>query len=168
MLAEILDRHTTEVLVHAGVRPGWRCLYLGAGAGTIAAWLAQRVGPNGRVVAVDADPRHIRRGDLIDVRAQDVATTDLGAAEYDLVHAQLLAMHRPQREDLIARWTEALRPGGTLVVSGRDCGHVEDLLLQADGRAAKAFATFQDGVVELGADRRLSPGWARGWRVPRG
>src|SRR6516225_10598200 len=35
------------------VQPGWRCLEVGAGRGSMAAWLADRVGPKGRVVATD-------------------------------------------------------------------------------------------------------------------
>jgi len=75
------------VLTRVGVRPGSRCLDLGAGAGTIAAWLAQRVGPTGQVVALDTDPRHIPGWDLIDVRAQNVTAAEPGTGEYDLIHA---------------------------------------------------------------------------------
>ena len=32
------------------VQPGWRCLDVGAGRGSIAIWLAERVGKNGHVV----------------------------------------------------------------------------------------------------------------------
>src|SRR5215470_17943338 len=37
------------------VRPGWRCLEVGAGRGSIATWLAAQVGENGQVVATDID-----------------------------------------------------------------------------------------------------------------
>ena len=36
------------------VRPGWRCLEAGAGRGSMAAWLAGRVGPGGQVVAIES------------------------------------------------------------------------------------------------------------------
>lgn len=35
-----------------GIQPSWRCLELGAGAGSIAHWLASRC-PDGQVVATD-------------------------------------------------------------------------------------------------------------------
>jgi ubiquinone/menaquinone biosynthesis C-methylase UbiE len=37
------------------VRPGWRCLELGCGNGSIAQALAERVAPAGHVVASDID-----------------------------------------------------------------------------------------------------------------
>src|SRR5215469_8587838 len=46
------------------VRPGWRVLEVGAGRGSMAAWLAERVGPAGQVVATDIDCRYLERLDL--------------------------------------------------------------------------------------------------------
>lgn len=37
------------------VQPGWRCLEVGAGRGSMAIWLAEQVGPAGHVVATDID-----------------------------------------------------------------------------------------------------------------
>ena len=45
------------------VRPGARCLELGAGGGSIARWMAGAVGPTGRVVATDLDVRWILADD---------------------------------------------------------------------------------------------------------
>ena len=46
------------------VRPGWRCLEVGGGRGSMAAWLAEKVGPTGHVVATDIDLGYLRRLDL--------------------------------------------------------------------------------------------------------
>ena len=35
--------------------PGWRCAELGAGAGSMARWMADRVGESGSVTAIDRD-----------------------------------------------------------------------------------------------------------------
>src|SRR5215475_14767528 len=43
------------------VQPGWRCLEIGAGRGSMAVWLAQQVGPTGQVVATDIDLRYLDR-----------------------------------------------------------------------------------------------------------
>jgi ubiquinone/menaquinone biosynthesis C-methylase UbiE len=47
------DPATIEYLAKIGVAPGWHCLEIGAGAGSITEWLCQRVGSSGRVVATD-------------------------------------------------------------------------------------------------------------------
>ena len=43
------------------VQPGWRCLEIGAGRGSMAVWLAEQVGPSGEVVATDIDVTYLRR-----------------------------------------------------------------------------------------------------------
>lgn len=164
LLAEILDAHSTDVLAEVGVGQGWRCLDLGAGAGTITGWLAGRVGPTGQVVALDTDPRHLAGHDLVEVRTADVTDTDLGESAYDLVHARLLFMHLPQREELLGRAVAALRPGGLLVVSDWDCTHLEEMLLRGPAGLAEAFLTFQQTLVGLAEANGASRSWAR--RLP--
>src|SRR6476661_6666238 len=46
------------------VQPGWRCLEVGAGRGSMAAWMAEQVGPTGQVVATDIDTRYLSRLDI--------------------------------------------------------------------------------------------------------
>jgi 2-polyprenyl-3-methyl-5-hydroxy-6-metoxy-1,4-benzoquinol methylase len=46
------------------VQPGWRCLEVGAGRGSMAAWLAKQVGPTGHVVATDIDTRYLAKLDV--------------------------------------------------------------------------------------------------------
>ncbi|MGL4743881.1 MAG: class I SAM-dependent methyltransferase [Dermatophilaceae bacterium] len=160
LLAEILDGHTTDVLSRHGVNSGWACLDLGAGAGTIAAWLATQVGPTGRVVAADEDPRHIECHDLVDIRTADVTTMNLGDSEYDLIHARLLFMHLPQREELLRRAVAALRPGGLIVVSDWDCTRLDDMLLRGRAGLVDAFRTFQTTLVGVAAANGASASWA--------
>ena len=44
-----LDPGTREHLMRLGVGPGTRCLEIGAGGGSVACWLAERVAPGGLV-----------------------------------------------------------------------------------------------------------------------
>jgi SAM-dependent methyltransferase len=43
----------------AGRRTGWSCLEIGAGNGSIARWLSERVGQEGTVVVTDIEPRFL-------------------------------------------------------------------------------------------------------------
>lgn len=161
LLAEILDRHTSDVLTRYGVQPGWRCLDLGAGAGSVTHWLARRVDPAGSVVAMDADPRHIEPNERIELRTVDISTAELGAGEYDLIHARLLLMHLPNRIDVVRRAAAALKPGGLLVISDWDCSRVEDMFLRGSAELAEAFLAFQRGLMRILVEKGASVDWAR-------
>jgi SAM-dependent methyltransferase len=97
------------------LQPGWRCLELGAGAGSIVRWLADATGPTGSVVAVDIDTRHlVELPSNVEVRNADIRADDLGFG-YDLIHARCLLQHLPERSQIMERLVTALRPGGCLV-----------------------------------------------------
>src|SRR5829696_421420 len=49
LLEELVDPPTIRRLETVEVGPGWQALEVGAGRGSIAAWLAERVGEGGRV-----------------------------------------------------------------------------------------------------------------------
>src|SRR5690348_6241466 len=54
-LAALFDPVTARNLDGTGVSEGWRCLEVGTGGGSIAGWLADRVGGSGHVLATDLD-----------------------------------------------------------------------------------------------------------------
>lgn len=60
LLQQSLDSLTIQRLAQLGVQPGWHCLEVGAGVGSIAHWLAQQVGPQGSVVATDIDTHLVK------------------------------------------------------------------------------------------------------------
>ena len=67
------DATTMRRLRAAGVQPGWRCLEVGAGRGSIARWLGTAVAPHGQVIALDIDARFLRpRPAAIECRSQRV------------------------------------------------------------------------------------------------
>lgn len=116
-LSALLDPGTIRHLEDRGVAPGWHCLEVGGGSGSIASWLAHRVGPTGHVLATDIDPRFLESLHLpnLEVRRHDIATDPLPEAAFDLVHARLVLMHLPERETALARMISALKPGGWLI-----------------------------------------------------
>ena len=48
LLEIVHDPFTTSLLTGLGVAPGWRCLEVGAGRGSMASWLADKVGDGGK------------------------------------------------------------------------------------------------------------------------
>lgn len=112
----------------AVVQPGWRCLEVGAGRGSMAVWLAQQVGPTGHVVASDIDVGYLKRLDLPNVEVIEHNILDdpldvLGPGSFDLVCSRLMLFHLVDRQELaIGQMAQCLRPGGWLVDEDADWG----------------------------------------------
>jgi len=115
-LAEILDPTTFARLAGLGDLVGRRCLEVGAGGGSVARWLAARVGPHGEVLATDLNPRHLPAGAGYRVLRHDLVTEPLPAGPWDVIHARLVLLHLPEREEVLGRLAAAVAPGGALVV----------------------------------------------------
>jgi SAM-dependent methyltransferase len=116
-LCAIFDPGTISHFDRLGLTGGWHCLEVGGGSGSIAAWLSERVGPTGRVVVTDINTRFldaIKRPNM-EVCQHDIVNDPLPEGAFDLVHARLVLMHLPRREEVLARLVKALKPGGWLL-----------------------------------------------------
>ena len=151
LLEEYLDPITARSLDAIGIEPGWRCLEVGAGGGSVARMLCDRVGPSGRVVAVDLDTRFLEElgHENLDVHCRDVVADGLPGAGYDLVHARYLLMHLPTREKFLGELAAALRPGGWLLVEDGDAFPLGALV---DGLYAEFWRSMIAAFQAAGAD----------------
>ena len=102
-----------------GIGPGWRCLEVGAGGGSLLGWMTGR---GAQVLAIDIDTRFIEplASDTIEVRRVDVRTDELPQNEFDLVHSRLLLEHLTDRPEILERLAATLRPGGWFVIEDYD------------------------------------------------
>lgn len=125
-LEEAFDALTTQHLARVGVASGWQCLELGAGAGSIASWMAGQVGQEGRVVATDLDVSRVRAhaSDQLEVRRHDLVAEDLPPGPWDLIHERLVLQHIPARLEVLDRIVDALAPGGWVVLEDFDTAEV--------------------------------------------
>lgn len=129
ILARLYDGTTRRVLDSTGLTAGWRCLEVGGGGGSVARWLAGRVGSMGSVLCTDIDTRIIERGRAIappnlEVVKHDIARDPLPAESFDLAHARLVLIHVLERESAIERMLQALKPGGWLVIEDFDSASI--------------------------------------------
>jgi SAM-dependent methyltransferase len=119
-LATVFDGGSTRVLERF-VEPGHRCLEVGTGGGSIARWLAERVGPSGSVVATDVDLQFAGEPPAnVELRQHDITTDDLPAGSFDVAHARGVLQHLDRRDDALRRMVAATRPGGWVVVEDAD------------------------------------------------
>jgi len=122
LLESVFDPGTIHHLEAVGTGPGWRCLEVGAGAGSMVRWLCSRVGPAGRVVATDLDTGFLASLEEpnLAVMRHDVVADDLEEGAFDLIHARLVLEHLPERDLALKRLVAALAPGGVLVLEEFD------------------------------------------------
>jgi 2-polyprenyl-3-methyl-5-hydroxy-6-metoxy-1,4-benzoquinol methylase len=156
LLETCYDPGTIGRLEALGVGPGWRCLEVGAGGGSITRWLCTAVGSDGRVCAVDLDTRFVEEIDAgnLDVARLDVTTDPLPAGGFDLIHTRAVLLHLPQREQILDTLVAALRPGGWLLVEEADRYPLDAL---ATGLYGQVVERGLAALTQAGADLE----WAR-------
>jgi predicted O-methyltransferase YrrM len=120
-LEAIEDPSTIECLGQLGTKPGWHCLEIGAGAGSVARWLAGRVGATGRVVATDIDTALLDSSSY-EVWRHDIVRDQLPEAAFDLVHLRHVMFHIDQSQvpAVLRSLVGALKLGGVLLAEESD------------------------------------------------
>ena len=137
-LEAVLDPGTLHHLEASGFRSGWHCLEVGAGAGSVALWLAERVGSDGSVLATDLDLTELRRvtHERLSRRVHDVLRDALPEEHFDLVHVRLVLGWLPDPALAVRRLVASLKPGGLLLAEELDFSSaVADPAMPADSAA---------------------------------
>lgn len=118
LMAELLDPFHREQLLALGLRPGWRCLELGCGVGSVARWLAQQVGPSGHVVASDIDLTYVGDSDRpnLEVRRIDILHDRVEPHSYDLITARALLHHLADPRGAVKQMIHGLKAGGHILL----------------------------------------------------
>jgi SAM-dependent methyltransferase len=157
LLEQCFDPASRETLASVGVQPGWHCLEVGGGGGSIVRWLCDAVGPGGSVVTIDLDTRFLREIDAphLEVIEADMVTEGLPPGPFDLIHSRAVLMHIPARDRLLGELVDRLRPGGLMVLEECDFHSIG----AAESRLYQAFIDDFARIVE--AEAGLSTTWAR-------
>ena len=121
-MEELFDPGTFRRLTALGIASGMRCLEVGGGRGSVARFMADRVGPVGEVVVTDIDVEQLRDCDApnITIRVHDIAVDPLEEFGFDIVHTRLVLEHLPTRRAVLDKLVAALRPGGCLLAEDFD------------------------------------------------
>ncbi len=120
---DVYRRPLATALDRLGLREGWRCVDVGAGGGDVTVALAEVVGRDGRVYAVDSDPQArdvVALAAAEAAQAQVIALTqaaeDLTLPEpVDLAFCRFLLMHVHLPVAVLRRMGQAVRAGGWVV-----------------------------------------------------
>jgi SAM-dependent methyltransferase len=122
-LEAALDPGTREHLARLGAGPGKCCLEVGAGGGSVACWLAERVAPGGTASATDLETDFLESVSAghpgLQVLRHDISAEELPGG-FDIVHARWLVEWLPDKPLALGRMVDALRPGGVLLIEEPD------------------------------------------------
>lgn len=118
---DVYRRPLATALDRLGIGPGWTCADIGAGGGDVSVALAEIVGRDGRVYAVDSDPAS--RDEVAEAAAahsQVLAVTQAGEdlrlpEAVDLAFCRFLLLHVEKPAVVLARMAASVRPGGWVV-----------------------------------------------------
>lgn len=118
--------NASSIIQRLDLKPGMRVLDAGCGPGRVTIPLARAIGTQGQVVAIDIQPRMLRRAQdkaeaasLTNIQFQELAIEGgkLGNAQYDRVLLVTVLGEIPNRESAFQEIHRALKPGGILSVT---------------------------------------------------
>ena len=115
------DPFTIRHLESLRISPGWTCLNVGAGYGSMTAWIANQVGPTGKVVATDVRPElHRGLSGQAQIRKHDIIRDEIEKDHYDLVLGRMLLQHLKEPDKALSKMASAVKPGGWLLIEELD------------------------------------------------
>ncbi len=123
----IAENYSTGAIVQRlDLQPGMQVLDVGCGPGRLTIPIAQQIGPQGQVTAIDIQPGMLRRAqekaqavDLKNIRFLQVGAGNgqLGSNQYDRALLVRVLGEIPNREAALKEICDALKPGGILSVT---------------------------------------------------
>jgi SAM-dependent methyltransferase len=158
-MSRLLDPMHRRYIESLGVGPGDRALEVGCGNGSISAWLAEKVAPSGRAVAMDLDLSlvDVRAPDL-ELRQGDIVAGPVDPGDFDLVTARAVLHHVTDVEAAFRNLVASLAPGGSILLIEPDFLPVS----VAEPPDVRAFwdgwlAWSRDQGIDYHIGRKLAP-----------
>ena len=123
LLNRVYRPFTEAFLCACGLRSGMTVMDVGCGTGMVSAWIASKVGPEGRVLGVDSSEEQVevarQRAAALGLHNTEFAVMTaeaLGAAntQFDLVYSRFLLVHLQRPEQALRGMFHRVKPGGVL------------------------------------------------------
>jgi SAM-dependent methyltransferase len=149
-----------------------RGLDVGCGVGLFARWLAEAIGPQGKVTAIEPDPERVQAAralageDLgpgrLEFQTGDGTALDMADASFDWVWCGDVLHHIIETERALREFRRVVRPGGRIVVKESQVlsamflpGHPE---LERRIQLAEIRRTLEEGAGRSFQERRQTTG----------
>ena len=151
------DATTIALLEETEIQPGWHCLELGTGAGSILRWLGHRIGPSGLVVGVDKNTRYLQDTSAPPFQVYQGTFLDVALPHtFDLIHGRYVLIHNHSDMDILQKMFSLLKPGGWAVFEEPDFTSAK---LQSD-EVESAQARVNEAICQMFLNAGLNPGYA--------
>lgn len=159
----LLHPFTWRLLVDAGITTGMQVLDLGCGPGDVSLLAAELVGPNGRVLGVDANASVLH---VAQARAEEASLTQVSFLagkigeltldqQYDAIVGRLILQYLPDRAAILRRLIEHLRPGGVVAFQEFDLSPQGDFFYPSSPLWEQVYAWIMHAFQHTGAERRM-------------
>jgi SAM-dependent methyltransferase len=148
--AVCLEGLTRRLIRECGIEPGMTVADLGSGAGDVAMLIAETVGPGGKVIGIDAEPRAIdvaraRAAGLPQVAFEVGTDGDLARlGPFDAVIGRCVLIHQPDPAATLTRVAAAVRRGG-IVAFMEPAAHVDTITLPE----VELIRAFSDSMTKF-------------------
>ncbi|MGA2322052.1 MAG: methyltransferase domain-containing protein [Solirubrobacteraceae bacterium] len=117
LMSRLLDPMHRRHIEELGIGPGMRTLEVGAGNGSMSAWLAERIAPGGQAIALDLDLSLIdARAPSLELRQGDILDGPIEPSGFDLVTARAMLHHVADAQAAVANLLASVRPGGAILL----------------------------------------------------
>ena len=117
LMSRLLDPMHRRQIECLGIARDALTLEVGCGNGSISAWLAECVAPDGRAVALDLDLSLIeQRAPGLELRQGDIVAGPVDPGGFDLVTARAVLHHVTDVDMAIANLAASLRAGGSILL----------------------------------------------------
>lgn len=163
-LESVFDPASRKQILATGITQGWRCLEVGAGAGSIIRWMAEIVGEDGKIIAVDLDTQFISNIELpnVEVLEADIRYIPLERHSFDLIHARHVLVHIPDFQVALSQMLNLLKPGGWIVVEEPDISTAKAVF--NNEAVCQSFNRVNRASLQMFANRGID--YALGVKLP--
>jgi len=163
-IEQVLDPASQRRIQSTGITKRWRCLEVGAGAGSITRWLAAAVGEGGKIAAVDLNTRFVSNINQpnVEVLEADVRQLPLEGDAFDLVHARCVLIHIADFQVALTQMLQLLKPGGWIVLEEPDFSAAR--AVAGETAACEAVERVNQAILQMFENREMD--YALGIKLP--
>lgn len=159
----IFDPMTRRRLISAGLKQGSTCLEVGAGAGSVMAWMATEAGQSGSVTAVDINTRFLNDPPSnVKIVPGDIRNLSLEPESFDLVHTRYVLVHIPESQTVLESLWNAVKPGGRVVIEEPDFSFFR--AINGEDEGIRSFQKVHQASLHMFSSRGVD--YAFGTKLP--